>query len=101
MADLDSVEISKLRSTSNHPCDVHVNHFDEVLVADIMRNVTCKPYYIQEQNYSNIQNCTELEKIKDLNTYLGIENTFSLFKSFHRKPCANFAMTFKQKIFEV
>ena len=44
MADLDSVEISKLRSTSNHPCDVHVNHFDEVLVSDIMRNVTCKPY---------------------------------------------------------
>ena len=95
---VDSVEISKLRNTAGHPCDPKVNQFDKVLVDDIMRNVSCGPYYIEDRD---IRNCTSLDNIKDLNGYLDLKNTFSIFKTFHRKPCANFAMTFKEKVKKV
>ena len=39
-----------------------------------------------------------MELIKSINRNLDLENTFSKFKSYHTKPCANFALTYQQKI---
>ena len=92
----DSLEISKLRSTDHHPCDAKIDDFDSVLVRDILRNVSCRPHYIQDK-FADLPNCSDVDAVKRINSNLDLENTFSKFKSFHKKPCANFAMTYQQK----
>ena len=59
---------------------------------------SCKPYYIDDLFYSHIPNCTNIEQIIELNKVLDVDNTFSAFKEFHDKPCANFALTYQKKI---
>ena len=63
---------------------------------DILRNVSCRPHYIQDK-FSDLPNCSDVEAVKRINSNLDLENTFSKFKSFHKKPCANVAMTYQQK----
>ena len=92
----DSLEISKLRNTDHHPCDAKIDNFDTVLVRDILRNVSCRPHYIQDE-FTDLPNCTNVDDVKKINSNLDLENTFSKFKSFHTKPCANFALTHQQK----
>ena len=90
------LEISKLRSTDHHPYDAKIDDFDSVLVRDILRNVSSRPHYIQDK-FTDLPNCSDVEAVKRINSNLDLENTFSKFKSFHKKPCANFAMTYQQK----
>ena len=52
----------------------------------------------QDQLYSHIPNCTNIDKVKALNKALELEQTFSDFKKYHKKPCANFALTYQKKI---
>ena len=61
---------------------------------------SCKPYYMtdEDQLYSHIPNCTEIAKVKALNKALDVEQTFSDFKKYHKKPCYNFALTYQKKI---
>ena len=62
-----------------------------------MSNISCRPFYIQD-SYHELPNCTDVELINSINRNLDLENTFSKFKSYHTKPCANFALTYQQKI---
>ena len=62
-----------------------------------MRNISCKPYYIQDA-FGNIPHCNDSERIEDINKSLKVDNTFSHFKSIRKKPCHNFALTYQQKI---
>ena len=92
----DSLEISKLRNTDHHPCDAKIDDFDSVLVRDILKNVSCRPYYIQDK-FGDLPNCSNVDDVKRINSNLDLENTFSKFKAFHKKPCANFALTYQHK----
>ena len=93
---LDFFEISKLRNTEGHPCEPKISQYDEVLVSDIFSNISCKPYYIQD-NFKQFDSCSDVNDVVKLNGFLDIENTFSKFKGFHKKPCANLALTYQQK----
>ena len=94
---LDFFEISKLRNTEGHRCEPQISDYDNVLVSDILTNISCKPYYIQD-SYEQFDNCSNVDNIAKLYGYLDIENTFSKFKGFHKKPCANLALTYQQKV---
>ena len=72
------------RNTHHHPCDAHVEKFDEVLINDILSNASCKPFYIQNKYFEHIQNCSNVNEINAINTFLDLENTFSIFKHYHR-----------------
>ena len=52
----------------------------------------------EDQLYSHIPNCTDIENVKALNKALDVEQTFSDFKKYHKKPCANFALTYQKKL---
>ena len=85
-----------MRSTDHHPCEAKIDDFDSVLVRDILWNVSCRPHYIQDK-FLDLPNCSSVAEVKRINSNLDLENTFSKFKSFHKKPCANFALTYQQK----
>ena len=62
---------------------------------------SCKPHYMtddQDHLYSHIPNCTNMEKVAALNKALDLQQTFSDFKQYHKRPCTNFAMTYEKKI---
>ena len=79
---IDLVEIYQLRNTEKTPCDEHQKEFDGLLVKDILEKVGCKPYYMQEKEYTMIKNCSSSKEITKLNRKLDIKNTFSTFKEF-------------------
>ena len=52
---------------------------------------------MNDPSFSHIPNCTTIDQIQELNALLDVDNTFSIFKEFHHKPCANFALTYRKK----
>ena len=91
----DSLEISKLRNTDHHPCDAKIDDFDSVLVRDILKNVSCRPYYIQDK-FGDLPNCSNKDDVNSINLHLNLHNQFSDLKAFHKRPCTNFGgMTYQ------
>ena len=72
------------RNTHHHPCDADVEKFDQVLINDILSNVSCKPFYIQNKYFDHIPNCSNVNVLDEINIYLALENTFSIYKHLHR-----------------
>ena len=79
---VESMEVSQLRNTWNHPCDPAIENYDQLLVGDIIDSIGCKPYYIQEDIFSDAANCSKPEQITELSSLLEVQNTFSIFKDF-------------------
>ena len=66
---------------------------------DILRNISCKPYYIQD-TYNDIANCTDPKELDQIYERIGVDKTYTQFKRFINRPCINFAMTYQQKVTE-